>query len=59
MDNREVDLQKIVDSDQSSIVELVGAKTALNQALKRIGNPVHPFDCPHFEEDCRRQTISI
>ena len=58
MDNREVYLQKIVDSDQSSIVELVEAKTALNQGLKRIGNPVLPLDCPHVGEDCRRQTIS-
>ena len=58
MEHREVVLQKIVDSDQSSIVELVEAKTALNQASKRIGNQVHPFDHPHVGEDCRRQTMS-
>lgn len=59
MDNREVDLPKIVDLDQFSIVELVEAKTALNQASKRIGKQVHPFDRPHYGEDCKRQRINI
>lgn len=33
MDIREVDLRKIADLDQSLVVELAEAKTALNQAL--------------------------
>ena len=59
MDNRGVDLPQIVDLDQSSIVELDEAKTALNQASKRIGNQVHPSHRPHFGEDCKRKRINI
>lgn len=59
MDNPEVDLPQIVDLDQSSIVERVESKTALNQASKRIGIQVHPFDRPHFGEDCKKQSINI
>lgn len=45
IDIREVDLRKIADLDQSLVVELAEAKTALNQALhgmhRQQGHPRH------------------
>lgn len=59
LDNREVDLPKLVELDQFSIVALVEAKTALNQVVTGIGNQVHPCDRPHYREDCQRQRNNV